>query len=157
MEIVKKREENEAMLKALGPSLPRSHNEKFEFMWKMNEDLVSLLINEIQGKYDPNRSGIRQKESDASAGYKIRSKFDDFLFEYVKPDFKVTKDYTNANIEHANDQYSSVGIPGFPSIGTHPQETPHKKFFLRRIFAFDQSQTGNVPNPDPDALRQGSR
>ena len=54
-EIIRKREQEEAKLRALGPALPRNYNEKFEFMWKLTSDLVELYKNEIDGKFDQNR------------------------------------------------------------------------------------------------------
>jgi hypothetical protein len=115
-EIVKKRQENESKLAELGPALPRTHADKFEFMWKMTEDLVALYNNEIQGKYDPERSKLRRKEGDPSIGFKIRKTFDEFFADFVKPDFKCSGNYTNQDITDAINRFQTVGIPGFPSI-----------------------------------------
>ena len=115
-EIVRKREDNEAKLKALGPSLPRNYNDKFEYMWKLTQDLVELFKNEIDGKYDPNRKALRSKDGGASIGWKIRSKFDDFFKEFVAKDYRACKDLTDADISMALNRFQTVVIPGFPSI-----------------------------------------
>lgn len=115
-EICKKREENEAKLKSLGEALPRDNNEKFEFMWNLIEELVTLYKNEIQGRYDPIRAQLRKKASDASIGSKIRQKFDDFFKDYVSKDYRASGSYTEDDIERALNDYQGNSIPGFPSM-----------------------------------------
>ena len=85
-------------------------------MWKMTSDLVELYKNEIDGKYDPNRASLRSKAGGSSIGWKIRSKFDDFLKEYVSKEYRACKDLTDADISMALNRFQTVVIPGFPSI-----------------------------------------
>jgi len=115
-EIVRKREDNEAKLRSLGPALPRNYNEKFEFMWKLTSELVELYKNEIDGKFDTNRKTLRTKEGDSSIGWKIRSKMDGFFKEYVAKDYRACKDLTDDDIRTALNRFQTVVIPGFPSI-----------------------------------------
>jgi len=115
-EIVRKREDNEAKLNALGPALPRNFNDKFEFMWSLTSDLVELYKNEIDGKYDPNRKTLKTKDGDTSIGWKIRCKFDDFFKEFVDKSYRACDDLTDGDISDALNKFQTVVIPGFPSI-----------------------------------------
>ena len=78
----------------------------------MISEFCITFRNTIGGKYDPNRGSKIQRE--LTGGAKIKLLFYNFLKEYVG-DYRVTKEYTDADIERVIINHEGDTIPGFPS------------------------------------------
>lgn len=78
----------------------------------MISEFCITFRNTIGGKYDASRGNRVQRE--LTGGAKIKLLFYNFLKEYVG-DYRVTKEYTDADIERVIINHEGDTIPGFPS------------------------------------------
>lgn len=111
-EITQKIKETEGKLRELGPPMPVQAHEKVQLLWQMISEFCITFRNTIGGKYDASRGNKVQRE--LTGGAKIKLLFYNFLKEFVG-DYRVTKEYTDADIERVIINHEGDTIPGFPS------------------------------------------
>jgi hypothetical protein len=112
---VRRKEECAKRLKELGPGLPTGDKEKFEFVWQLADELCSLYINEINGKYDMKREELNVKKK-KSVSLELNSEFDEYFDDYATIKFQVTEKHTDEEIYNILTTYQGDSLPGFPSM-----------------------------------------
>lgn len=81
----------------------------------MADELCSLFINELNGKYDMKRDelNIKKKKSVTS---ELNSEFDEYFDEYATIKYQVTEKHTDEEIYNVLTTYQGDNLPGFPSM-----------------------------------------
>eukprot|EP01015_Nassula_variabilis_P025044 TRINITY_DN483_c0_g2_i2.p1 TRINITY_DN483_c0_g2~~TRINITY_DN483_c0_g2_i2.p1 ORF type:complete len:647 (+),score=143.12 TRINITY_DN483_c0_g2_i2:65-2005(+) len=105
----------ETRLRDLGPSLPKTNNEKMQLVWNMITEFSENFKNSLRGKFD-HRSGARFDKQNVSGSASIKMLFAELYEEFVEKGFKATNDYSDKDIEKAIIMHQGDSIPGFPSI-----------------------------------------
>ena len=112
---MKKKEKCQERLKELGPGLPGGDKEKFEFVWKLADELCTLFVNEISGKYDTRREALNKKKK-RSLSSNINTEFDEYFEDYATIKYQVTEKHTDEDIYNILTTYQGDNLPGFPSM-----------------------------------------
>jgi hypothetical protein len=114
-EIVKRRELCARRLKELGPGLPTGEKDKFEFVWQLADELCSLFVNELNGKYDIRREDLN-KSKKKSVSSEINIEFDEYFEDYATIKYQVIEKHSDEEIYGILTAYSGGSLPGFPSM-----------------------------------------
>jgi hypothetical protein len=79
------------------------------------DELCSLFVNELNGKYDKKRDELTRKKK-KSLTAEINSEFDEYFDDYATIKFQVTEKHTDEEIYNVLTTYQGDSLPGFPSM-----------------------------------------
>eukprot|EP00826_Nyctotherus_ovalis_P021090 TRINITY_DN1673_c0_g2_i6.p1 TRINITY_DN1673_c0_g2~~TRINITY_DN1673_c0_g2_i6.p1 ORF type:complete len:637 (+),score=196.13 TRINITY_DN1673_c0_g2_i6:159-2069(+) len=103
----------EERLKDLGLPLPTTEGQKVQMLWAMINDFNNSFKNRITGKLDI--KSMKQK-MELTGGAKIKSNFFNLYKEYSAPEYRVSDNFQDKDIERAIILHEGDKLSGFPSI-----------------------------------------
>ena len=106
----------EERIKDLGTPLPTSESQRIQLLWSMISQFVNSFKNKITGKFDTKQMALKRDKPDLAGGAKIKSVFFDLYKDFVAPNFEVTKELTNKDIERSIVLHEGDNLSGFPSV-----------------------------------------
>lgn len=119
-EISEKLRSVEERIKELGTPLPTTDSQRMQLLWGMINSFVTAFRNKITGKFDMKAMQLKKEKQsvqpDLTGGAKIKSAFFELYGEYSKPDYVVTRDLKDLEIEHAIILHEGDNLSGFPSV-----------------------------------------
>jgi GTP-binding protein EngB required for normal cell division len=112
-EIEEKLKSIDERLKDLGPSLPTTEGQKVQMLWAMINDFNNSFGNRITGKLDI--KSMKQKMT-LTGGAKIKASFFELYKDCGSPEYRVSDNFTDKDIERAIILHEGDKLSGFPSI-----------------------------------------
>eukprot|EP01022_Parablepharisma_sp_SALTPOND_P008035 TRINITY_DN135101_c2_g1_i1.p1 TRINITY_DN135101_c2_g1~~TRINITY_DN135101_c2_g1_i1.p1 ORF type:complete len:868 (+),score=80.71 TRINITY_DN135101_c2_g1_i1:151-2604(+) len=104
-------------LKDLGNPLPSTAPERMQMLWTMISNFVNMFRNRISGKVDLKAvQREKQKPFELTGGAKIKTVFYDLYKEVAAPEYRVTENLSDKDIERAIILHEGDNLSGFPSV-----------------------------------------
>lgn len=106
-------------LEALGEEFPGSEEKKLELIFKLVRQFKDNFDQAVNGRYFHQKAARRRerKEKDAETiTFQLDAQFGELFRKFSAPEFRVSADLLDEQIERALETYQSSSIPGFYSI-----------------------------------------
>ena len=85
-------------------------------MWQLADELCTLFINELNGKYDLRREELNKSKNKKSVSSEINIEFDEYFEDFATIKFQVTEKHSDEEIYGILTAYQGENLPGFPSM-----------------------------------------
>lgn len=98
----------------MGNPMPLDESERLKMLWEMISVFCERFKCSVLSYYSNN---IKKHKQEFMGGAKIKMMFNDLYMDYLNPNYKASKKYTDKNVKHALRIHQGDSLPGFVTSG----------------------------------------